>query len=127
MAVGEHREETMAESEESTAAQQAQSEEPQKLIEDVEDIVQEALQVFVEGKNGQPISVVARLSSVVRRHKLPSKIKRFTFSDALDWMRQGGPWRAFLVAAVSSLPLAKSSVLLINTLSWFLCKFSLSR
>ena len=112
MGVGEHYEEAMAESEETIAGEQVQAEETQRLMEDVQEAVREAVHVCVEENNGNPISVVARLRSVVHRHKLPSKMKRFTFSDAVNWMRQGGqlsqPWREFLIAAVSSLPFAKA-------------------
>lgn len=92
---------TMAEYEEDkSSAQQGGSEEPRNFMEDGEDAgVQEAVHVCVQEKNGKPISVVARL---VHRRKLPSKGKRFTFCDAVNWMRQGGPaWRGFLISAVS--------------------------
>jgi hypothetical protein len=116
----------MAEYEDKTSAQQGGSEEPRNFMEDGEDAgVQEAVHVCVQEKNGKPISVVARL---VHRRKLPSKGKRFTFSDAVNWMRQGGPaWRGFLISAVSSLPLTMAYHIL-NT-SYFSSeqKFSFNR
>ncbi|KAG0610246.1 hypothetical protein M758_7G050100 [Ceratodon purpureus] len=83
---------------ESTSARQVQSEGP---CTKTEDLVGEAVHVFVEERNGKPISVVARLRTLVHHPKMSLKIEHFTFSDAVKWVRQGRPaWRGFLIAAV---------------------------
>lgn len=86
MAVGKHEQETMVEQEENVLTCQFQTGEPQKVPDDAAD--------------GKPISVVAKLRTVVHRHRFPPMVKSFTFSDAVNWMRHGGPWRGYLIAAV---------------------------
>lgn len=98
MAVGKHEQETMVEQEENVLTCQFQTGEPQKVPDDAAD--------------GKPISVVAKLRTVVHRHRFPPMVKSFTFSDAVNWMRHGGPWRGYLIAAVSLSPLAKAYFIL---------------
>lgn len=91
----------MAEYEENFAAGPVPSEEPQKRMEDTEVALQKVLHDWVGNINTKPVSIIARLRTVVRLHKLPSNVNHFTLADAVSWTRQGRPWRGLLIAVVS--------------------------
>lgn len=91
----------MAEYEENFAAGPVPSEEPQKRMEDTEVALQKVLHDWVGNINTKPVSIIARLRTVVRLHKLPSNVNHFTLADAVSWTRQGRPWRGLLIAVVA--------------------------
>jgi len=75
-----------------------------KPLNESEDAVRKAAQDSVEETDGKPISIAVKWRTVVHRFRFPLMVKRFTYSDAVNWMRYGGPGRGFLIAAVSLTP-----------------------
>lgn len=76
---------------------QVQTGEPHQVSEDA---VRKVAQDCAVEEDRNPISMVAKLRTVGHRYRFPPMVKSFTFWDAVNWMRHGGPGSGFLIAAV---------------------------
>lgn len=73
----------------------------QESVQEVKEAVKELFHAHVEGEEGK-LYILAKILHILLHQGL--RIARLVSASAVHWMCQGGPWRTFLVTAVSHPP-----------------------